>query len=115
MPTWRGQSNHAIEKSNYEKEIKNILACLDDNLNDNQKMYVNFHPILQGSVELDCYEHIEKFPDNVEKYDFLNSVDVLITDYSSVFFDFSITIHNFVVLRGHLEHRKLHKRLLIKH
>ena len=91
MPTWRGQSNHAIEKSNYEKEIKNILACLDDNLNDNQKMYVNFHPILQGSVELDCYEHIEKFPDNVEKYDFLNSVDVLITDYSSVFFDFSIT------------------------
>ena len=91
MPTWRGQSNHSVQTDNYEEETKKMLTYLDSQLQDNQKMYVNFHPILQGSIVLDCYEHIYPFPDNVEKYDFLNSIDVLITDYSSVFFDYSIT------------------------
>lgn len=91
MPTWRGQSNHCIQMDNYEEEAKKILIYLDSQLQDNEKMYVNFHPILQDSIALDCYKHIYSFPDNVEKYEFLNSIDVLITDYSSVFFDYSIT------------------------
>ena len=38
---------------------------------------------------MDNYEHIYPFPSGVDKYEFLNSVDALITDYSSVFFDFA--------------------------
>lgn len=46
---------------------------------------------MQKFVKLDNYEHIYPFPSGVDKYEFLNSVDALITDYSSVFFDYSIT------------------------
>lgn len=91
MPTWRGQSNHDVNTSEYSKEINELLKYLDDGLKDHQKLYVNFHPIVQKFVKLDHYQHIYPFPSGVDKYEFLNSVDALITDYSSVFFDYSIT------------------------
>ena len=91
MPTWRGQSNHDVNTSEYSREINQLLHYLDENLKDDQKLYVNFHPIVQKFVKLDNYEHIYPFPSGVDKYEFLNSVDALITDYSSVFFDYSIT------------------------
>lgn len=91
MPTWRGTSNHAISMDTYGQEIKTMMDHLDKKLKDNQILYVNFHPILKNSVRLDHYAHIKNFPATVDKYEFLNSVDALITDYSSVFFDFSIT------------------------
>lgn len=91
MPTWRGQSNHDINTSDYSLEVNELLQYLDQNLKDDQKLYVNFHPIVQKFVKLDNYEHIYPFPAGIDKYEFLNSVDALITDYSSVFFDYSIT------------------------
>ena len=91
MPTWRGQSNQDVERSSYSAEVAEILSTLDETLTDEQKLYVNFHPIVQKDIVLDDYKHIEPFPQDVMKYDFLNSVDALITDYSSVFFDYSIT------------------------
>ena len=91
MPTWRGQSNYDVNQTAYNVEVNNLLQHLDDQLKDNQKLYVNFHPIVQKSITLGNYKHIEAFPMGVDKYEFLNSVDALITDYSSVFFDYSIT------------------------
>lgn len=79
------------------------MAYLDKNLKANQKLYVNFHPMLQQDVVLDKYEHIYPFPNNVEKYEFLNSVDMLITDYSSVFLIFQLQesqLFFFIRLRG---------------
>ena len=40
---------------------------------------------------MDAYQHILPFPTEVSNYEFLNCADALITDYSSVFFDFSLT------------------------
>lgn len=37
------------------------------------------------------YKHIKPFPKEYETYDFLSICDILVTDYSSVFFDFAIT------------------------
>lgn len=91
MPTWRGQSNQDVEKEEYNAEVTGILEGLDAVLSDREKLYVNFHPIVQKDMKLGDYRHIEPFPEGVDKYEFLNSVDVLITDYSSVFFDYSIT------------------------
>ena len=54
-------------------------------------MYVNFHPIIGGKFKFDGYEHIKPFPKDVNNYEFLNAADVLVTDYSSVFFDYSLT------------------------
>ena len=91
MPTWRGQSNHDIMVDEQNVEIRQILKELDQSLRDDQKLFVNFHPIVASLVHLDEYQHIFQFPDQLDKYEFLNSVDCLITDYSSVFFDFSVT------------------------
>lgn len=91
MPTWRGKSNYDVDTSQYSKEVNKLLKYLDDNLKEHQKLYVNFHPMVQRFITLDDYRHIYPFPSDVDKYQFLNSVDALITDYSSVFFDYSIT------------------------
>ncbi len=91
MPTWRGTSNHDINTSAYEATVKEIFGLIDKKLNDNQVFYVNFHPILKDSISLDSYKHIKPFPKGIDNYSFLNCADALITDYSSVFFDYSIT------------------------
>ncbi len=91
MPTWRGQDNKNISTDEFTEEISALLAQLDEALSDDQKLYVNLHPIVQKSVVIDGYKHIYTFPKDIEKYEFINSMDALITDYSSVFFDYSIT------------------------
>ncbi len=91
MPTWRGKSNADISTEIYEKNVAQIFKKLDKELNDNQVFFVNFHPILKNAISLDDYKHIKPFPQGVDNYSFLNCCDALITDYSSVFFDYSLT------------------------
>ncbi len=91
MPTWRGTSNHSVDTLKYASGVQDILKQLDDCLKDDQLLFVKFHPILRDTVTLEGYRHIKPFPDSVDGYTFLNCVDALITDYSSVFFDFSLT------------------------
>lgn len=90
MPTWRG----VARKQNRNKQsvnIKKILDILEKKLKKNQILYVNLHPIEQATVDYSEYKKIKPFPEICETYEFLNIADVLITDYSSVFFDFAIT------------------------
>ncbi len=91
MPTWRGTSNANISTEVYEKTVAGIFKKLDAELKDDQVLFVNFHPILKNAVSLDNYKHIKPFPKGVDNYAFLNCCDALITDYSSVFFDYSLT------------------------
>ena len=48
-------------------------------------------------------KHIRLFPKEYETYDFLNVIDVLISDYSSVFFDFALTKRKVVLFTYDLE------------
>lgn len=91
MPTWRGKSNADVSTEIYEKDVAQIFKKLDEELNDNQIFFVNFHPILKNAISLETYKHIKPFPQGVDNYSFLNCCDALITDYSSVFFDYSLT------------------------
>lgn len=91
MPTWRGQDNRNIETGEYVEDTLIQLRAMDEALADDQKLYVNLHPIVQSDIDLNGFKHIYPFPNDVEKYEFINSMDALITDYSSVFFDYSIT------------------------
>ena len=88
MPTWRGAMSSGANKGGYEAEVRDLLTKFDSALTDKQIMYVNLHPLVKDKVPIEGYKHIVKFPDDVDSYSFLNAVDVLITDYSSVFFDF---------------------------
>lgn len=91
MPTWRGATSQGANSGGYEQEVQSILQTFDETLTDNQIMYVNLHPLVKDKIAIEGFRHIEKFPDDTDSYTFLNAVDVLITDYSSVFFDYSIT------------------------
>lgn len=91
MPTWRGQSNSDIRTEDYSAQVNEILGRVDEALSDGQRLYVNFHPIVADVISLEDFRHIETFPEGVDRYEFLAGTDALITDYSSVFFDYSIT------------------------
>ena len=41
------------------------------------------------ALDLSSYQHIQKFPEGYDSYEVLNMCDVLITDYSSVMYDFA--------------------------
>lgn len=87
MPTWRG----AIGDINTNNVTQEYLEEIDKLLNEDEILYVNLHPIAVKNVEFDGFRHIKKFPKNLETYDFLNCTDCLITDYSSVFYDYAVT------------------------
>lgn len=90
LPTWRG-NNLGKDANNYLNELKNILNDLDSSLNEKHDFYINLHPYLKNKIDFDDYKNIKKFPKEYETYDFLSTCDILITDYSSVFYDFACT------------------------
>lgn len=90
MPTWRGLL-HKKENKKQIKIIYNYLLSIDEKLNDNQILYVKLHPFLKGKMDYNDFVHIKTFPKDYETYDFLNATDLLITDYSSIMFDYAVS------------------------
>ena len=90
MPTWRG-SVSKIEIEEQEAQLQNYLEIIDKTLKDNQEFFVNLHPFVGNSINYKKLKKIKKFPKEYETYQFLSIADCLITDYSSVFFDFANT------------------------
>lgn len=91
MPTWRGANSYKGIGHDYIDKINEILSRVDQELTENEIFFVNLHPNVKAEVDYTIFKHIRPFPESVPKYDFINCTDVLITDYSSIFFDFSIT------------------------
>lgn len=90
MPTFRGlfmDRDDESQKVNVEK----YLIELDVKLKENQLLLVKLHSLNESQIDFDKFEHVRPFPKDYETYDILNIVDVLITDYSSVFFDYANT------------------------
>lgn len=91
MPTWRGTSAADVNVGDYINKLRLIFKKLDKTMTDDQVFYVNFHQMLKTSISFDGYKHIKEFPKDVDTYSFLNASDVLVTDYSSVMFDYMLT------------------------
>ena len=88
MPTFRGAA--AIGGTSKNSHYLNyFLYELDKKLGDDELLYVNLHPVAKKDVQFKGFKHIRNFPQKYETYDFLNACDLLVTDYSSVFFDFA--------------------------
>ena len=100
MPTWRG-TVAKIGSNKDDNYLMYFLYELDRWLTEDEVLYINLHPMTTHSkndVEIKALKHIRKFPQKYETYCFLNIADVLITDYSSVFFDFACTGKKIVLL-----------------
>lgn len=88
LPTYRG--SFADRKNEQQLEtVEKYLDEIDNKLKDNQILIVKFHLFNNKQINFTNYKHIIRFPEGYETYDVLNAVDCLITDYSSVFFDFA--------------------------
>lgn len=90
MPTWRGTGRTASIAKQTKMTI-DILTDLDEKLDDDVVVLVNLHFLLAGEIDCVNFKHIKYFPTQYDTYEVLNGCDGLITDYSSVFFDFAIT------------------------
>ena len=96
MPTWRGTTGK-IDGKGHNKILVKYLAQWDEQLSDNQELYVRLHPMVSSGINLNKYQHIHPFPPEFDSYEFLNATDVLVTDYSSVFFDYANTRNKIVL------------------
>lgn len=96
MPTWRGNSSNNKSKE-YVEKLKIYLTQIDQKLDDNMVFYIKLHPLVNASISFDEYSHIKNFPDKYEIYDFLTISDTLVTDYSSIMFDYACTGKNIVL------------------
>lgn len=90
MPTWRGTGRSA-DSEKQVAIIKEKLDTIDKYLHKDEILYVNLHFLVSSALDFKDYMNIRPFPSEYETYDFLNVCDVLISDYSSVFFDFAVT------------------------
>ena len=114
MPTWRGlTASKSNQKALYD--MRYYLSKIDNMVEDNQKFYVNLHPYFKGKINFSSFKKIKPFPEEYETYDFLNIADVLVTDYSSVFFDFAITKKQIILFtydeEDYLEDRGMYLKL----
>ena len=90
MPTWRG----TLQKKDFNEQVKIInqyLSEIDQRLNSGQIFFVKLHPFVGEGIDYTAFRHIRPFIGQYETYDFLNAVDMLVTDYSSIMFDFAVT------------------------
>ena len=86
MPTWRGTDSDIASN-----EIRSILQQMDARLDGDELMLVSLHPLQMASVDFSSFKHIAPFPDDIETYEVLSAADLLISDYSSVMFDFAVS------------------------
>ena len=90
LPTWRGTVGNVSEVSQ-TGVVEKYLEELDEGLPEDTVVYVKLHTFNGVKPDFTRFTHIRPFPDNCETYTFLNATDGLITDYSSVFFDYAVT------------------------
>ena len=96
MPTFKGKFlDRKDEKQKDEIDI--YLHEIDEKLKDNQLLLVKLHVFNQQQINFNEFKHIKTFPEGYEIYDILNMAECLITDYSSVFFDFANTKRKIII------------------
>lgn len=96
MPTYRGTLLTRKDKEQADI-LKEYLSEIDAKLNDDQVFIVKLHVLNRKNLDFSEFKHILDFPTDYETYDVLNIADCLITDYSSVFFDFANTERKIII------------------
>ena len=96
MPTYRGVF---YERKDQEQKdiVAEYLREIDESLTDNQILYAKLHPNNHKKINFKKFKHIKAFPKGYETYDILNMANCLITDYSSVFFDYANTKEKIII------------------
>lgn len=101
MPTWRGvvrENDAETRGKEQEDKIKKCLEELDQKLGEDELLFLRLHPFVGKIISCEQFRHIRWFPEGMDVYEILNLADCLITDYSSVFFDYANKKNGKIVL-----------------
>ena len=98
MPTWRGANSNETDEE-FMTELHGILKELDSFQCDDAVVFYKLHSFICKAKNMSFrFARLRPFPAELETYEFLSVVDCLITDYSSVIFDFVVTGREIVLL-----------------
>ncbi|QQZ10069.1 glycosyltransferase [Heyndrickxia vini] len=86
-PTWRGEVGNVSDEIN---KIIHDIKVLEKSLSEQYTILLKVHSLMQNHLK-NSHKHISVVPEHVDSNELLSIVDLLITDYSSIFFDFIIT------------------------
>lgn len=107
MPTFRG---HLSDEEAIARET-DFLNYIDEHLRDDQILYVNLHHHIKEGLDCSGYKHIRLFPPLLDSYVLLAASEALISDYSSVFFDYLVLKKHIILyiedIDSYLEHHGL--------
>ncbi|HHV12841.1 MAG TPA: glycosyltransferase [Clostridiales bacterium] len=112
MPTWRGLL-HKKETGKQLELLGKYFEEIDSKLTDDQVFFVKLHPFVKNEMDYTSYKHIKAIPEQFETYDFLNASDALVTDYSSIMFDYACTKKKIVLFTYDREEYKNGRGLYI--
>ncbi|PKR82661.1 spore coat protein CotS [Heyndrickxia camelliae] len=87
-PTWRGEVNSV---SNTKDEIQQVIKELYQKIPDGYQLLLKVHTLMYKHIKNDKRLEEVCIPDWVDTNELLSVVDILITDYSSIFFDYLVT------------------------
>ena len=96
LPTWRGKVIDVDARAQSE-QLQDLLEEIDDRLDDDMVLWAKLHRLNHQQLQLGHLRHIVAFPQGLDTYDVLNAADVLVSDYSSVLFDFACTRRKIVL------------------
>ncbi len=102
MPTWRG----SLDAKNTDEQmvyIKHAIYEMEEKLDENTVVFVKLHNYVNKKLNMNKFKKIRKIPEEYETYEFLNVADCLVTDYSSVLWDFSNTNKKIILYAYDLE------------
>ncbi|WP_407451307.1 CDP-glycerol glycerophosphotransferase family protein [Fibrobacter sp.] len=106
MPTFRDDDPDYFKKANIDfdqmnKELKKI----------NGVFFLKLHPLTRHS-QIEEYDNIVQINNDTDIYPFLNHTDILITDYSSIYFDYLVLDKEIIFIpfdyKNYTHHRELY-------
>lgn len=88
-PTWKGKD---VRKANNDMlQIIGDLQYLERKVGDQYNILIKVHPFLYKKAIAHPEIKNQLVPDFIDSNELLATIDLLITDYSSIFFDFLVT------------------------
>ncbi|MBR2863290.1 MAG: CDP-glycerol glycerophosphotransferase family protein [Bacteroidaceae bacterium] len=83
MPTWRGGKKDFIRQAGFD------LGRLEEALAATDSLFLfKLHPMTKISIDTAAYPHIVFLDNRMDIYPLLPFTDVLVTDYSSIYYDY---------------------------
>lgn len=83
MPTWRETKDDFLKRAGFD------LSALENVLKERNELFLfKLHPFTKIKVDISQYRHILFLDNRMDIYPLLPFTDVLVTDYSSIYYDY---------------------------